>query len=98
MPKDYVQAYKWFNLATAKGDERADDARINLASAERYLTPEQVAEAQRLASEFKPHKASAAEESPSPPAKAGCSDLRAAGQMRSLTPRPCPPRLRRPAW
>jgi TPR repeat protein len=71
VPKDYVQAYKWFNLATAKGDERADDARVNLASAERYLTPEQVAEGQRLASEFKPHKASAAEETPSSPAKAG---------------------------
>jgi TPR repeat protein len=71
VPKDYVQAYMWFNLATAKGDQRADDARINLASAERYLTPDKVAEAQRLASEFKPHKASAAEESSWPPAKAG---------------------------
>jgi TPR repeat protein len=71
VPKDYVQAYKWFNLATARGDQRADDARVNLASAERYLKPEQVAEAQRLASEFKPHKVSAAEESSLPPAKAG---------------------------
>jgi TPR repeat protein len=71
VPKDYVQAYMWFNLATAKGDQRADDARINLASAERYLTPDKVAEGQRLASEFKPHKASAAEESPLPPAKTG---------------------------
>ena len=62
---------KWFNLATAKGDQRADDARVNLASAERYLTPEQVAEGQRLASEFRPHKVSAAEEILSPPAKAG---------------------------
>jgi TPR repeat protein len=64
VPKDYVQAYMWFNLATARGDLRADDARVNLASAERYLKPEQVAEAQRLASEFKPHKATAADESP----------------------------------
>ena len=61
--KDYVQAYKWFNLAAAKGDERADEARINLAAAERYLTPEQVAEAQRSAHEFKPQKAGAAGES-----------------------------------
>ncbi len=67
--KDNVEAYKWFNLATARGDDRADDARVNLASAERFLTPEQVAEAQRLAREFKPRKASAAEESSSPPAK-----------------------------
>ena len=70
VPKDYVQAYMWFNLATAKGDQRADDARINLASAERYLTPDKVAEGQQLASEFKPHKASAAEEASWPPAKA----------------------------
>ncbi len=63
--KDYVQAYKWLDLAAAKGDDRADDARVNLASAERFLTPEQVAEAQRLAHEFKPQKASAPGVSPS---------------------------------
>src|SRR5208282_1079752 len=62
--KDYVQAYKWLDLAAAKGDDRADDARVNLASAERFLTPEQVAEAQRLAHEFKPQKASAPGVSP----------------------------------
>jgi len=69
VPKDYQAAYKWFSLAAAKGDERADDARINLASAERYLTPEQVAEAQRLAHEFKPHKGSTPGESSSQPDK-----------------------------
>jgi hypothetical protein len=66
--KDNVQAYKWCSLAAAKGDDRADDARINLASAERFLTPGQVAEAQRLAQEFEPHKPSASGESPAPPA------------------------------
>ena len=76
MPKDYLEAYKWFNLAAAKGDERTVDARINLASAERYLTPEQVAEAQRLAREFKPHKAPAPDESASPPAKAALASFR----------------------
>ncbi|MGO8930810.1 MAG: PEGA domain-containing protein [Limisphaerales bacterium] len=68
--KDYVEAYKWFNLAAAKGGDTADDARINLAAAERYLNPEQVAEAQRLAREFKPRKASSPGESPNPPNKA----------------------------
>lgn len=58
--KDYVEAYKWFNLAAAKGGQLADDARVNMAMAERYLTPEQVAEAQRLAREFEPGGASAA--------------------------------------
>jgi hypothetical protein len=57
--KDYVEAYKWLDLAAAKGGELADDARMNLAMAERSLTPEQVAEGQRLASEFKPDKAPA---------------------------------------
>jgi TPR repeat protein len=70
VPKDYLEAYKWFNLAAAKGDERADDARVNLASAERFLTPEQVAEAQRQAHEFKPHKGATPGESSSQPAKA----------------------------
>ena len=32
-----------------EGDDRADDARVNLAAVERFLTPAQVAEGQRLA-------------------------------------------------
>ncbi len=68
--KDYVQAYKWFDLAAAAGDERADDARVNLGTAARFLTPEKVAEAQQLAHDFKPHKASTAGDSSSQPAKA----------------------------
>jgi TPR repeat protein len=54
--KDYVEAYKWFNLAAAKGGDLADEAKVNLAMAQRYLTPEQMAEAQRRAHEFKPTK------------------------------------------
>ena len=57
VPKDYVEAYKWFNLAAAKGGQLADDARVSMASVERYLTAEQVAEGQRLAREFKPRSA-----------------------------------------
>ena len=68
--KDYVEAYKWFNLAAAKGGDIADDVRINLAAAERFLKPEQVAEAQRLAREFKPRKTSAPRDSPTQPNKA----------------------------
>lgn len=52
--KDYVQAYKWFNLATAQEDLKAGDARIELAKLEALLTKDQIAEAQRLAHEFKP--------------------------------------------
>ena len=68
--KDYVEAYKWLNLAAAKGDDRAGNARVNLAAAERFLTPEQIAEGQRLAREFRPGQASTPRESPAPPGKA----------------------------
>ncbi|MCX6926240.1 MAG: tetratricopeptide repeat protein [Verrucomicrobia bacterium] len=68
--KSNTEAYKWFALAAAKGDERADDARLNLASAERFLTPEQVAEAQQMAHDFKPYKGPKPAESATQPAKA----------------------------
>jgi TPR repeat protein len=67
VPQDYVAAYKWFNLAAAQGGELADDAKVNMAMAERFLKPEQVAEAQRLASEFTPHQSSAAAKAASTP-------------------------------
>ncbi len=68
--KDYVEAYKWFNLAAAHGGEQGDDARVNLAMAERFLKPEQVAEGQRLAREFRPREKTEAQESASPPVQA----------------------------
>jgi len=55
VPKDYLQAYKWFALAAAQDDARAFDIRVSLAKVEAYLTKEQIAEAQRLAHEFKPN-------------------------------------------
>jgi TPR repeat protein len=54
VPKDPLQAYKWFALAAARDDEHAVDIRVNLAKMEALLKPEEVAEAQRLAREFKP--------------------------------------------
>jgi len=49
VPLDYVEAYKWFNLAAANGYEKAVELRNSLAS---QMTREQTAEAQRRASEF----------------------------------------------
>ncbi len=49
--QDYVQAHKWLNLAAAQGHETAKQNR-DLA-AER-MTPDQIAEAQRLAREWQP--------------------------------------------
>jgi hypothetical protein len=73
VPKDYVEAYKWFNLAEAKGGDLMDEARINLAAVERFMKPEEIAEAQRLAHDFKPQKASEPGEPVSPPIKATSS-------------------------
>jgi TPR repeat protein len=65
VPQDYLEAYKWFNLAAAQGGEHNTDAKINLSMAERTMTPEQIAQGQKLAREFKPHVAQAGPVSPS---------------------------------
>jgi TPR repeat protein len=52
--QDYVEAYKWFDLAVAQSGEHNNDARINLSMAERAMTPDQIAQGQKLAQEFKP--------------------------------------------
>jgi TPR repeat protein len=51
VPKDYVKAYMWFNLA------EKDGVKLGLAIREtldKEMTPEQIAEAQRMAQEWKP--------------------------------------------
>jgi len=58
VPKDEVQAYKWFALSAAQDDEHALDIKVSLATLESRLTKEQIAEAQRLARDFKPGESS----------------------------------------
>jgi len=53
VPQDYLLAHMWFNLAAARLVLNADKARDELA---RIMTPAQIAEAQRLAREWKPKK------------------------------------------
>jgi len=53
VPQDYVEAHKWFNLAAATGYKDAIKERGIVA---RKMTPAQIAEAQRLAREWKPKK------------------------------------------
>jgi uncharacterized protein len=58
VPQDYVEAHKWFNVAaprTKYGDIRADimKRRDELAL---KMTPSQIAEAQKLARDWKPNK------------------------------------------
>ena len=49
--KDWVEAYKWLLLAARQGDE---DAKKNMTELESKLTPEQIAEGQKRARDFKP--------------------------------------------
>ena len=58
VPQDYVRAHMWFNLAASgASDASIRDKSVmgrNLVAA--MMTPAQIAEAQRMASEWKPTK------------------------------------------
>lgn len=49
--QDFIQAHMYYNLSAAHGEQRAAEARDALA---KKMTPAQIAEAQRLAREWKP--------------------------------------------
>ncbi|MBM3833257.1 MAG: sel1 repeat family protein [Verrucomicrobia bacterium] len=49
--QDYIEAYKWINLSAAQGNTNAIKYRARLAIS---MTQEQILEAQRRASQFKP--------------------------------------------
>ncbi len=51
VPQDLVTAHMWFNLAAAQDNPVA---RINLDAVAKEMSPAQIAEAQRLAREWKP--------------------------------------------
>ena len=51
VPQDYVQAHMWLNLAAVNGDA---DAINNLDFVAAKMTPAQIAEAQKMAAEWKP--------------------------------------------
>ena len=53
VPQDYVSAHMWYNLGAAAGNQDAAKIRDIVAA---RMTAAQIAEAQRLASEWKPHK------------------------------------------
>jgi len=50
VPQDYVQAHKWLNLGAVSGNEDAIESRDSVA---RLMTPSQIAEAQKLAREWR---------------------------------------------
>ena len=53
VPQSNVEAYKWYNLAAAQGNARARSYKEEVSA---KMTREQIAEAQRLSSEWKPKK------------------------------------------
>jgi uncharacterized protein len=58
VPQDYVQAHKWYNLAASRfptsAKEFRDRAVGNRDAIAAKMTPAQIAEAQKLAREWKP--------------------------------------------
>ncbi|WP_417433089.1 sel1 repeat family protein [Hoeflea sp.] len=53
VPQDYALAHMWFNLAAAQGADKAAENRDIVA---KKMTRDQIAEAQRMAREWKPAK------------------------------------------
>jgi len=51
VPKDYVRAHMWFSISAQQGNRNAG---IHLEGLAPLMTPEQIAEAERLAEEWKP--------------------------------------------
>ena len=52
VPQDYVQAHMWFNIAGANGVAGASESRDLVA---KHMTPAQIAEAQKLTSQWMKH-------------------------------------------
>ncbi len=53
IPQDFVEAYKWFDIAAANGAEGAAEQRDILA---KKMTPDQIAEGQKRSAEFNAEK------------------------------------------
>ncbi len=53
VPQDYVMVHMWVSLSAAQGEKESVKARDIIA---KLMTPAQIAEAQRLAREWKPKK------------------------------------------
>ena len=85
VPQNYVQAHMWFNLAASRGEAAAIAERDTLAA---KMTPEALAEAQKLALDWQPGgkrtRASAATAAPVPAAKPDGPPVRAIREAQRL--------------
>ena len=52
VPQDYVEAHKWLNLAASRSTG-SDQTGIDRDAVAKLMTPQQIAEAQRLAREWR---------------------------------------------
>jgi TPR repeat protein len=75
VPQDYVQAHLWSNLAASRGVAAAPKQRDEIAA---KMTPQQIAEAQKLASAWRPARAE-----PSPAASAAAPPASGAASRRT---------------
>ncbi len=58
VPQDYIEAHKWYNLAASRSQGEVHENSVhNRDITEKRMTPAQVAEAQKLAREWKPKPA-----------------------------------------
>ncbi len=62
VPQDYIQAHNWLNLAASRAEtgEVRDEAAKNRDFVAKLMTPAQIAEAQQLATKWKPREQSGA--------------------------------------
>ncbi|MDA7538297.1 sel1 repeat family protein, partial [Akkermansiaceae bacterium] len=56
VPEDYIQSYMWINLATAKNHDHEDAKKVKVLLSKK-MTPEQIAEAQKLSTQWFERKA-----------------------------------------
>ena len=54
LPQDYIQGYMWYNLASAQGIELAKEWKLAVS---KKMTKEQIAEAQKLSTQWFERKA-----------------------------------------
>lgn len=83
VPQDYILAHMWFNLAASRGEEEGLKERDALTE---KMTPRQVAEAQKLAREWRPGHgvASGPEPVPARPSTASPPPARAIREAQEL--------------
>jgi TPR repeat protein len=53
-PQDYVLAHQWYNLAASSNEDVVAEARMGRERLAKIMSPAQIAEAQKLAREWKP--------------------------------------------